>query len=117
MTEGNINDEQLLEQFFQQARQQEIADDGFTERVVKLMPNKELRLSRLWTAACIAVGLLLFTLVGGWRLLGLLLVKALITMPTTGQIASLWLTMLLLSALLIAEVFRRECILEFRTFL
>jgi len=113
MTENN--DERLLEQFFQQARQQEIADDGFTERVTRSLPDSHLQQSRWWTLFCVGLGVVLFTIAGGWRLLSLLMVKMLITLPTTGQIAQLWLMMLLLTVLGIAEFFRRERILDLKT--
>ena len=58
------NDEELIARFFADNRQ-EIADDGFTRRVMERLPGKALWLNRLWTAACMLVGLGLFVLLDG----------------------------------------------------
>ncbi len=66
-------DEQLLRHFFASSPQ-EIADDGFTRRVMQQLPDNLLRvrrmrrLSRLWTATCCSVALLLFVHFDGFRL-------------------------------------------------
>ena len=67
-------DKQLLEQFFAPARQQQIEDKGFTEKVMRRLPDRALRLSRCWTAFCIALGVILFLVFEGWQtlLLGML---------------------------------------------
>ena len=65
----------LIEDFFKQAAQQQIEDNGFTERVMaqvervdqtSLVPH---RLSMLWTWFCIAVSLVLFFVFNGWEML------------------------------------------------
>ena len=79
MTEDN---DLLLKQFFQEASQQQIADNGFTERVMQHLPQRSpflatphsrrenvQCLSRLWTAFCIVVFAILFVLIDGWDLL------------------------------------------------
>jgi hypothetical protein len=83
MTEDN---DLLLRQFFSEASQQEIADDGFSERVMerltqlesealhrqKLMARRECwarRVERLWTIFCIVVFAVLFVVFHGWELL------------------------------------------------
>jgi hypothetical protein len=67
-------DNQLLEQFFEPARQQQIEDKGFTEKVMRQLPDRAMRLSRCWTAFCIALGVILFIVFEGWQslLLGLI---------------------------------------------
>lgn len=46
--------EQLLQQFFSEAAQQTIADNGFTERVMSRLPVRNMKLfTRIWTACCI----------------------------------------------------------------
>lgn len=65
MTE--TTDNQLLEQFFSEARQQTMADDGFTERVVQRLPDRAIRQSRYWTACCVAIGVVLFIVFKGWE--------------------------------------------------
>ena len=64
------NDNLLIEKFFKQAAQQQIEDNGFTERVmekvVQTRPSTR-RMSILWTCFCVAVALALFILLGGWE--------------------------------------------------
>ena len=65
----------LIEDLFKQAAQQQIEDNGFTERVMErvervdqtsLVPH---RLSLLWTWFCIAVSVALFFVFNGWEML------------------------------------------------
>ena len=61
-----------LAEIFKQAAQQQIEDDGFTERVMQNLPEKAVsvrRLSRLWSLFCILVGIGLFFAFGGWQVL------------------------------------------------
>jgi hypothetical protein len=64
MTE--INDE-LLEQFFQPAKNIQIEDNGFTNRVMKELPDRALRLSQWWTLFCILLGVVAFVVFRGWE--------------------------------------------------
>ena len=63
----------MLEDFFKQAAQQQIEDNGFTERVMHSLPDRNYatarRLSRLWTLMCVLVGATLFFAFGGWQVL------------------------------------------------
>ncbi|MBQ7422271.1 MAG: DUF5056 domain-containing protein [Prevotella sp.] len=52
------NDDQLLAQFFAE-QVHEIEDNGFTERVLRQLPARSARLNRIWTAICVAIGLLM----------------------------------------------------------
>ena len=61
------NDNLLLEQFFSQAKKQEIADGGFSDRVMRQLPDRSLRLSRLWTAFCVLTALALFVVLRVWQ--------------------------------------------------
>ena len=65
------NDNIILEDFFKQAAQQQIEDNGFTERVMQHLPDetyaKAHRLSTLWTLFCVIVGAVLFFVFGGWQ--------------------------------------------------
>ena len=110
MTDNN----QILEDFFKQAAQQQIEDNGFTERVMQNLPktNTVRRLSRLWSLFCILVGAGLFFAFGGWQvlqglffgglrmLLGWLEVFAL-TAPTTEIDINLWFVLLLAAFVLV----------------
>ena len=69
----NDKDNILIEDFFKQAAMQQIEDNGFTERVMENLPDMHLatvrRLSRLWTAFCVVIGVALFFVFGGWEVL------------------------------------------------
>ena len=105
----------LLEDFFKQAAQQQIEDNGFTERVMQNLPTHTVtvrRLSRLWSLFCILVAAGLFFAFGGWQvlqglffgglrmLLGWLEVLA-ITAPTTEININLWVVLLVVAFVLI----------------
>jgi hypothetical protein len=65
----------LIEDLFKKAAQQQIEDNGFTERVMKQVERVDQtslaphRLSLLWTWFCIAVSLVLFFVFNGWEML------------------------------------------------
>ena len=65
----------LIEDLFKQAAQQQIEDNGFTEKVMEAIGNGQLKmdngqlLSVLWTWFCIAVSLVLFFVFNGWEML------------------------------------------------
>ena len=112
MTDNN----QFLDDLFKQAAQQQIEDNGFTERVMQNLPDARTdnvrRLSRLWSLFCILVALGLFFAFGGWQvlqslffgglhmLLGWLEVFA-VTAPLTEININLWVVLLLLVFVLV----------------
>ena len=112
MTDNN----QFLDELFKQAAQQQIEDNGFTERVMQQLPDAKRdsvrRLSRLWSLFCILVSVGLFFAFGGWQvlqglfigglrmLLGWLEVFAL-TIPTTEININLWTVLLLMAFVLV----------------
>ena len=119
MTDNN----QILEDFFKQAAQQQIEDNGFTERVMQNLPKTDTvrRLSRLWSVFCVLVGLGLFFAFGGWQvlqglfygglhmLLGWIEVFAM-TAPTTEININLWVVLLLVGFVLVVlpyQTYRR----------
>lgn len=61
------NNDKLLEQFFADNRQ-EIADNGFTRRVMHRLPSNSRRLSQIWTAFCFTLALVLFVAFDGLQL-------------------------------------------------
>ena len=68
-----MTDNELLDSFFQAARETTISDDGFTERVMDHLPDTTAsrrlrRWSQLWTFFCIAVAAVLLWLTD-WSLL------------------------------------------------
>ena len=109
-----------LADIFKQAAQQQIEDNGFTERVMQNLPEKAVsvrRLSRLWSLFCILVGIGLFFAFGGWQvlqglfygglrmLLGWLEVFAM-TAPTTEININLWVVLLLAAFVLVVLPYR-----------
>ena len=63
-------DNLLIEEFFKQAAQQQIEDNGFTERVMARIAETKSstrRKTMLWTWFCVAMALALFFLFGGWE--------------------------------------------------
>jgi hypothetical protein len=74
----DMTDNELLEKLFSEARQMEVADNGFTQRVMQQLPQQSayrpllrsrLALSRLWTVFCILVAVVLFVMMRGWELI------------------------------------------------
>ena len=85
-------DERLLQQFFSEAANQKIEDNGFTERVMQSLPVVSQRswLSRfscLWTWFCISVFVVLFVVFHGWELLAVQFEVMLRTMAATESIS------------------------------
>ena len=89
----SATDDQLLQAFFADNRIEEIPDDGFSDRVMQALPAleqektvlsldqkktvlaleqelawaKRRRLEHLWTAACVAVGIVAAVVCQGWE--------------------------------------------------
>ena len=106
----------MIEALFKQAAQQQIEDNGFTERVMKNLPDRKLdvarRLSQLWTLFCLVVAGVLFFVFGGWQvvtglfyaslrvMLGWLEVQ-MVTATTTEIPVNLWAILLLVVMVLV----------------
>ena len=105
----------MIEEFFKQAAQQQIEDNGFTERVMMNLPEtsqeRVRRLSRLWTLFC-GVEYIQFRLHQGWQIaqglfygglrmmLGWLEVF-MVTAPTTEFSVNPWVVVLVLAFVLV----------------
>ena len=74
----SATDDQLLQAFFADNRMEEIPDDGFSDRVMQALPAlpetdtamslvKRQRLEHLWTAACVAAGIIIAVVCQGWE--------------------------------------------------
>ena len=50
------NDDKLLTSFFAEHRQ-EIADNGFSRRVLRHLPDRSRHLAQIWTAFCFTLAL------------------------------------------------------------
>ena len=59
-----MSDEELVAMFFAENRQ-EVEDNGFSRRVMKQLPNKSIRLGRIWMVFCTIVGIAFFFLADG----------------------------------------------------
>ena len=64
----------MIEDFFKQAAQQQIEDNGFTEKVMAKIAESERQPSAvarhwslLWTWFCVIVTLAMFFILGGWE--------------------------------------------------
>lgn len=58
------NDDILLKQFFDQHKQQ-IADNGFSEKVMQRIPQQSARPYIIWQIVCVCLGVVLFLTCGG----------------------------------------------------
>ena len=80
----SATDDQLLQAFFADNKMEEVPDDGFSDRVMQALPSleqektvlrleqkqalvKRRRLEHLWTAACVAVGIVAAVVCQGWE--------------------------------------------------
>ena len=74
----SATDDQLLQAFFADNRMEEVPDDGFSDRVMHALPAlpetdtamslvKRQRLEHLWTAACVAAGIIIAVVCQGWE--------------------------------------------------
>ena len=70
------DNERLLKQFFSEAANQQIEDNGFTERVMQQIEAEHQpsaislhTFSRLWTIFCVSIFAILFVVFRGWDLL------------------------------------------------
>ena len=109
-------DNMMIEEFFKQAAQQQIEDNGFTERVMRNLPDRKLevvrKLSQLWTLFCMAVAGVLFFVLGGWQVVTALFYATLrmmfgwlevqmVTATTTEIPVNLWGILLLVAIVLV----------------
>lgn len=104
------NEDKLIAQLFAEAARQEIADDGFTERLMACLPAEEpavvvaarpvpadssrmaaqvrrdyirrRRLTHLWTAVCVVAGIVMVVMGHGWEQPATYLYVLMRTLPT-----------------------------------
>ena len=74
------DNDSLLQQFFSEAASQQIADNGFTERVMQRLPSRMNWFVRIWNTVCIVLFAVLFVVFRGWDLLAVQLEVMLRTM-------------------------------------
>ncbi|GAA6528720.1 MAG: DUF5056 domain-containing protein [Prevotella sp.] len=62
-------DDRLVNRFFAE-HSGPVSDKGFSERVMKNLPDRAWCLSRIWGVLCVMAGIILFVRVRGWEILG-----------------------------------------------
>lgn len=62
------NKDILLDQLFAEAAKTEIADNGFTRQVMRRLPSRAERYSRIWTIICTVIAVALLTYFKAWNL-------------------------------------------------
>jgi uncharacterized membrane protein len=115
-------DDALLQDFFAPAREQQLSDDGFTERVMQRLEAAERqkaaaatasRMSRAWTWFCIVVGVVAFIAFRGWETILIGLKVFVQTAPLEYNPLGLMLAFVVLCVVGVAEVLRHEERLSF----
>lgn len=87
-----MTDDELIKQLLCPMGSMQIADNGFSDRVMRQLPRRNVsKLSHLWTAICCTAAITLFILTRGWELIGYTLLMLINHLPTQQQ---LWLTAL-----------------------
>lgn len=106
-------DNELLEQLFSPLRTMEIADDGFSQRVMQQLTatdcatSRSLWLSRLWTVVCVAIALLLFVAMKGWYVVAWSVVTLLNNPPSPYMLLTLAALMVLTMTIVTYDVVHR----------
>lgn len=108
-----MTDNELIEKFFQEARQAELADDGFSERVMQRLPaasavRREQLASRLWTLLCVTVATVLFVALRGWDAIAYGLLMLVNTPPTQQQLLVFVASAVVVGLLALSEMVSRE---------
>lgn len=57
-------DDKIINQFFQ-SEKKEVKDNGFSRRVMRNLPDRGEKISKIWVAFCTAAGIILFFLFDG----------------------------------------------------
>ena len=86
MTDNNDYKDKLLEDFFA-ARRHEVADNGFTRRVMRRLPQRHNRLAQVWNTLCILLAAAMFVAVGGVQVVWATLQEAFIGLVEQGATA------------------------------
>lgn len=93
-------DNELIERYFKAAAMQEIADNGFSDRVMNSLEPKPMasRLwSRLWTLFCILLWIVGFVVVDGWTTVQTGIEVFLTTLTTADVHLTPWTLLLMLA--------------------
>ena len=104
----------LLDNFFKEAAELQISDDGFAEQVMAILPEphraetkamKDLKKKMTWwNVACIAAGIALFILFKGWNIIYDIMASGMaiiLTTDFTRLLTNMFIVMLALPTLLL----------------
>ena len=97
----DMTDHELLEQLFRPMKEMQVADDGFSQRV---MQRDARSLSRLWTTFCILIGVALFVAMRGWELIGYALLMLLNNPPSQQQMLTAAASLIAIGVIAIGEL-------------
>ena len=105
----DMTDEELVRQAFLKARRLQLADDGFTERVMQQLPAHDAtRRSRLWTLFCVTAFVVLFVCLGGWQLMADTLQRLALHQPSWLQVLTLPIAAAVVGLLSVDDLLRRQ---------
>ena len=104
----------LLDNFFKEAAELQISDDGFAEQVMAALPASHLTETKamkdlkkkmtLWNIACIAAGIALFIVLKGWNIIYDIMASGMaiiLTTDFTRLLTNMFVVMLALPTLLL----------------
>ena len=104
----------LLDNFFKEAAELQISDDGFAEQVMAALPASHLTETKamkdlkkkmtLWNIACIAAGIALFIVLKGWNIIYDIMASGMaiiLTTDFTRLLTNMFIVMLALPTLLL----------------
>lgn len=76
------DDDILIDQLFDEIRRTDIPDKDFSRKVMRSLPDKTNRISRLWTAFCVLTGIALSFVFHVWQLIAVYVEVFIRTIPT-----------------------------------
>ncbi|MBO5187090.1 MAG: DUF5056 domain-containing protein [Prevotella sp.] len=85
------NNDAIISKLFEELREKDIPDNGFSRKTMNSLPDKVNRISRLWTAFCILLGVILMFVFNIWQLIAVYISVFIQTLPVLdmGQILCL----------------------------
>ena len=75
------DDDILIDKLFDEIRQMDIPDKDFSHKVMRSLPDKVNRVSRLWTVFCISVGIIMSFVFLVWQLIAVYIEVFIRTIP------------------------------------
>ena len=104
----DMTDNELLEQLFKPMKEMQLENNGFTDRVMNRLPQRDTRrLSRLWTVFCIVVAVALFVALRGWEIVAYGIMMIANNPPTSQQMLTFAVSVGIVGLLALGEVVGR----------